>query len=100
MVVKHAPVECPTLTEGTRIGGTSVKQCAAAQVFLDPSRHYCVARGRQSQSQRPRGDSVGTRNHAEVIDGDQNEAGVGQVLTSAVPGHWGTNKHGLSVSNL
>jgi hypothetical protein len=79
MVVKHAPVECPMLTEGARTGGTSVKQRAAAQLLLDPSRHFSVAGGRQSQTQRPRGDR-----------GAQNEASVGQVLTEAVPGDWGT----------
>jgi hypothetical protein len=61
------PSNARRLTKGATIGRTPVERCAAAQVFSDPSRHLCVAEAQQSQFQRPRGDSVGTRTYAEVI---------------------------------
>jgi hypothetical protein len=57
MVVKHAPVECPTPSHRRNDRRTPVERSAAAQVFSDPSRHLCIAGAQQSQclSRRPGG---------------------------------------------
>lgn len=63
----------------------AVEQGAAAQPISDLSRHFGVAGGKQPQSQRTRSNRVAACADAEVIDGDHDEAGIGKVLTEAIP---------------
>jgi hypothetical protein len=80
MVVKHAPVEYPTRTKGATIGKTPASNVPRVRCSRTRRATSASPAASSRRSQIPRGDSVGTRTDAEVIDDDQNEAGVGQVL--------------------